>query len=182
MTSPQLTVACILERHYGFDLEATLEAAGFDEDNVSFVKPVDPAEGVVASALSPADRAWAAQHVDAWRRCEATDVPMLIFQSDVAFASSGVLEATKALLASADACEVLYLGAAAPFIAELAPAAGHALLPAQSATQTAAYVLWPAAARHLLESLPMDAPVLSFLDKRVAGQKLAASPAIAISI
>lgn len=183
MTSPQLTVACILERHYGFDLEATLEAAGFDEDNVSFVKPVDPTEDVVASALSPADRAWAAQHVDAWRRCEATDVPMLIFQSDVAFASSGVLEATKALVAGADACELLYLGAVAPLIAELAPAAaGHALLPAQSATQTAAYVLWPAAACHLLSSLPVDAPVLPFLDKRVAGQKLAASPAIASSV
>ena len=108
---------------------------------------------------------------------------MLIFQSDVAFASSSVLQATKALVSSADACEVLYLGAAAPVVAELAPVAtGHALLSAQSATQTAAYVLWPAAARHLLASLPVDAPVLAFLDTHVAGPRLFASPAIASSV
>ena len=86
-----LAVTCILERYYGFELEATLEAAGFDEDNVSFVNPVDPTEDTVASTLSPADRAWAAQHVEAWRRCTTTETPMLIFQSDVAFASSSVL-------------------------------------------------------------------------------------------
>ena len=42
--------------------------------------------------------------------------------------------------------------------------------------------LWPAAARHLLASLPVDAPVLAFLDTHVAGPRLFASPAIASSV
>lgn len=189
--TPQLSVACVLERYYSFAIEATLEAAGFDEDNVAFINPVDPSDNTVASTLSLADRAWAAQHIEAWRRCEVAETPMLIFHSDCAFASSSVFDQAKAMVASAAALApgVLYLGAAASDgesegAAALAPAVAagaHTLLPAQSATRAAAYVVWPTEARLLLKSLPLDAPVLDFLHTHVTGQKMVASPALAIA-
>ena len=180
--TPPLAVACILTRYYSLSLEATLQATGFDDDDVNFISPVDPTSDVVLSAL-PADvRAWAAQHVSVWRRCAEGEAPVLIFQDDVTFASDNVLEATRALVAAVDARthSLVFLGAAMPDDDPTPRATSgiHSLMPVQSASPSAAYVLWPTAARTLLASLPIDASVSAFLGKFIKERKLGAFMAL----
>ena len=191
--APQLAVACILGRFYSMTLEATLQATGFEDTNISFINPVDPTEDVVvAHALAPDDRAWAAQHVSAWRQCGASAAPMLIFQDDTAFSStcSNLLETSNTLVTAVQGgtdlgpTEVMYLGPTAPGNPHLksqgaAIVAGEfTLTSVRAASTTAAYVLWPAAAAKLLASLPLDVPVAAFMSKHLAA--LAISPALAI--
>eukprot|EP00322_Chrysochromulina_rotalis_P019602 CAMPEP_0115834836 /NCGR_PEP_ID=MMETSP0287-20121206/3887_1 /TAXON_ID=412157 /ORGANISM="Chrysochromulina rotalis, Strain UIO044" /LENGTH=190 /DNA_ID=CAMNT_0003288281 /DNA_START=39 /DNA_END=611 /DNA_ORIENTATION=- len=172
-------------------LEATLQATGFENERLDFIKPVDPTEDVVSSSLSADERAWAAQHVNAWRQCETSNMPLLIFQDDTAFSSeSNVLESTKSLVAAVEnpGSLVMYLGAS---IGDDTPmhdaqlmdeglAIDFTLTAVSSACVTNAYVLWPKAAAKLLASLPLDAPVPTFLAQHV-GKAVAVSPALAIS-
>jgi GR25 family glycosyltransferase involved in LPS biosynthesis len=195
--APSLSVACLLTKYYGFALESKLAATGFEDcmDELSFVKEVTSTEDVVASALAPADRAWAAQHASVWSKSAETNSPVLIFQDDVTFASSSTYSATEALVTAAEkagysreAHVIVVLDAASPDEASSHPsvtaANGSTLKPAQSITQLTAYVLWPAAARVLLEALPVDLPVAAFLGKHVAARSLialVASPALTVS-
>ena len=165
-TPSPLSFACVLERNYSFALESTLQAAGFEDEDVTFVKPVDPTNEVVVSGLSLADRAWAAQHASEWRRCGEREGPVLIFQSDVNL-SSACASVVKELVAAAEVgapeelAQVMYLGAADPegepsegdmLVSQCAVAGGYTLSTVHSACRTDTYVLWPAAARllHLL--------------------------------
>jgi GR25 family glycosyltransferase involved in LPS biosynthesis len=193
LAAPSLSVACLLTKYYSFALESTLAATGFEDcmDELSFVKEVTSTEDVVA----PADRAWAAQHASVWSKSAETNSPVLIFQDDVTFASSSTYSATEALVTAAEkagysreAHVIVVLDAASPDEASSHPsvtaANGSTLKPAQSITQLTAYVLWPAAARVLLEALPVDLPVAAFLGKHVAARSLialVASPALTVS-
>ena len=192
----RLKVACVLERFYSFQLESTLASTGFEDclDELSFIKEVPPTEDAVAHSLTAADRAWGAQHVDVWRRCAESSSPTLVFQDDVAFASPNVLSTTEALVAAAEAAgygsgdvptAVIVLDAAAADQAgsgsPLTTADGSTLSSVHSTAQVTAYVLWPRAARVLLDALPLDLPVSAFLGRLIAERKvtaLVATPAL----
>ena len=185
-----LPVACLLTRWYSLSLEATLQAIGFEDDVVSFINSIEATADVASSALAPDARAWAAQHVQQWRRCAASETPLLIFQEDVVFASdaTNVMEATKAMIVqegmAAASDLLLFLGAASPDDApqglakELASSAGGGLVPVCSASPTCAYILWPQAARTLLNSLPLDVPVADYLSRHIAARKVVAMMAV----
>lgn len=182
---PKLAVACLLTRWYNLSLEATLQASGFDDDNVAFVNGNNDATSdiVVSGALGPDDQSWAAQHVQMWRKCAASNDPILIFQEDVVFSSDNVHLATKALAREVgDVPElIIFLGATEPDrepSSAVSSIASACRLPACFASSTAAYVLWPTAARALLNSLPLDVPVPAFLGRHVAARKVAALMAV----
>lgn len=191
----QLKVSCLLTRYYNFALEATLDAIGFQDAGVDFVDPnFRSSDDVVVSSL-PADvRVAAAQHVSVWRRCGASNQPVLIFEEDVSFSSAcDVFKAAKAMAATLESGQdpgcpalktVMFLGAAEvdPDQPSVEVAGGLALAPMRSASATAAYVLWPAAARLLLESLPLDVPAPAFIGRHVEQRlvlAMMASPALA---
>lgn len=185
---PPLKVACILERYYNLSLESTLQEFGFEDEDVSFIKPVGQTDAV-ADTLTGAEYEWAAQHVCVWRTCEAGQSPMLVFQEDVRFSPvcSDVLAATKALVAAAEetgATRLLFLGAAVPDVppqfADLG-SSGCTAVPARGVSQTTAYVIWPTVARQLLELLPLSVPVTAFMSKLVEEHRVSAmmaSPAL----
>ena len=195
-TPPRLKVACVLERYYNFQLESTLSSTGFEDclDELSFVKEVKPTDDMVATSVSAADRAWAAQHISVWRQCAESDAPILIFQDDVAFSSSSVFTSTESLVTAAEsatsndderATRILVLDAAVPdgesARLSISAAGGLELMSVQSAPQVTAYVLWPAAARTLLAALPLDGSVSAFLGRQIAERSLGAlmaSPAL----
>lgn len=199
MTSHSLRCSCLLERWYGFSLESTLIESGFEDcmEELSFVNGDKIAtEDLASSALPAAAQAWAAQHVHVWRQCANGTSPILIFQDDVTFASTEVYHTTAALVAAAQGGEysgsfddsrsvLIILDAAEPDAeaSQLAAAApnGSMLLLARSAAQVTSYVLWPQAARLLLNSLPLDVPVPAFLARHVAARTVEAvmvSPAL----
>ena len=187
-----VNIACILGRYYSMTLEATLQATGLDTDN--FINPVDPAEDVVSATLPADDRAWAAQHVTAWRQCSASGTPTLIFQDDTAFsnATSDVLQVTKACAAAIDRLkaagsehirsgELMYLGGSDTSHGNACvDVQGFTLSTVRTASRLSAYVLWPAAAAKLLAVLPLDMPVAAFLSTHIE-QALAITPALAIA-
>ena len=117
---------------------------------------------------------------------------MLIFQEDAVFSSSTVFDTTTALVAAIEEQglrdeKLLLLDATAFAHTEppLLTVAEHQLTAASSLADTgihtAAYVLWPATARLLLESIPLDAPVSAFLGKQALARNvlvLAPSPGL----
>ena len=185
-----MAAACLLTKWYSFQLESTLEAAGFEDcmDELRFVNEMAPTDEVAAHSFGLVDRYWAAQHVSVWRQCAVGTRPTLIFQDDVTFNSSTVHATTDALVAAANAAGYGVDSASATILVLDAAAAGEsgatqplatapngaALMPAESTTQVSAYVLWPAAAKALLASLPIDAPVSAFLGKKIAERELVA--------
>lgn len=186
----RLAVACILEKWYSFQTEATLQASGFEDcmDELQFItdKPVlrDSSE-VVASALPAADRAWAGQHVSVWQQCAAAASPMLIFDENCAFTSSNTFAEVSALVAVCEAGPVANTDAMVMILDRALPddndsaivlsgAHGVTLRAVQSAPAITAYVLWPAAAKALLQMLPLDLPVSDCLSKHVAERTLIA--------
>ena len=180
-----VAVSCILGRSYSMTLEATLEAIGLDD--VQFINPIEPTEGVVATALSADERAWAAQHAESWRQCSASGVPFLIFQDDTAFssASNSMLHVTQVLATavrrvSPSGDVIVHLGGIDSHEPAVAAAAGFTLMPARTASQASAYLLFPEAAAQLLAALPIDVPISAFLSKHV-GQALSISPALAMA-
>mgnify|MGYP007078096385 CR=1 FL=1 len=189
MTTPQLHVACILERYYNLTLEATLQEYGFEGEDVNFIQHAGKTDDV-SGILTGAEYEWAAQHISAWRACAANQAPMLIFQEDVCFspACTDVLQATKKMASSAEQigedARVLFLGAAVPAVPSQAAdlgAGGGEVMPARAVTQATAYVMWPEAARQLLELMPLDVSVTSFMSKHVEGRRISAlmtSPAV----
>ena len=172
-----------------------MQAFGFEDEDMSFVKQMKHDDEVVLSTLPPDDRAWAAQHVSVWRRCAQSGKPVLIFQDDVTFSSacSNVLDATKTLVAALEETApgelIMQLGFAeaddeplqtAKLMSGVA-AGGLTLTPMRSASQVDAYVLWPRAARVLLNSLPLDVPVAAFISKHTVERRVTAlmiSPAL----
>lgn len=171
MATPQLKIACLLERYYNFSLESTLQDIGFADENVNFVKPVSPSDDVVTGTLNAADYEWAAQHASVWRACAAGDSAMLIFQENVTFSAScsNVLEATKALVTLAaeqtdgDARVLMLSGnGAVP-----GQSSSYELSRLHSVSHAIAYVLWPKAASSLVDSLPLDGSLTAFIGRHV---------------
>ena len=195
MAAKRLACACILERYYSFALESTLASTGFEDclDELSFIKDVVVTEDVVVASLPAADRAWGAQHVSVWRQCADRNAPILIFQDNVLFSSDDVFNTTTALVNAVAPLDhrtqalLLLLDAADPDeepsrTIVRAPSGGM-LTSVRSATQITAYVLWPVAARLLLDALPLDVPVAAFLARHIAERKmltLTASPALTV--
>ena len=172
-----LEVACILDRWYNLSLESTLQEIGFEHVDIKFISPVGKTNDIAAGSLPPADHEWAAQHVSVWRACASGDTPMLVFQEDVLFlpGCSNVLSATKALVAAVkaqttgDDAQILLLGGTASGNETPSQVVTEgALVSARAVSQAAAYVLWPRAARMLLQSLPIDVPMPAFVSKHVA--------------
>jgi GR25 family glycosyltransferase involved in LPS biosynthesis len=156
-----------------------------------------------ALAMSSGERGCAASHAAAWARCVASGSPLLVMEDDVKFADGidvgdtvrALVAAIEVGLAAHERTLLLYLGADA-YIREGAPslrgkqaiwaARGASdtitLKEAEWAWQTHAYVVWPAAARMLLDSRPIDAPVdvwfsRFFYERRLVG--LVAQPMLA---
>jgi hypothetical protein len=187
----KMNVACLLTSWYSMSLEATLQATGFEDDVVDFINGnVDAKDDEVSSALVDAEaRSWAAQHISQWRRCAKGDAPLLVFQDDVFFASdsTNVFEATKGLVREGmTGCKLIaFLGAAAPDEAPsqemqqlLANTTANGVAPARSASPTPAYILWPMAARALLDLLPLEVAVPEFLNRQVSEGKVLAIAAV----
>jgi GR25 family glycosyltransferase involved in LPS biosynthesis len=146
-----------------------------------------------ALRMSAGEIGCAASHVALWRRCAASEAPLLILEDDVSFGTPEVDASCRALMRAVEGASelpaerlvVLYLGAEAT-VRESAPSlrakvwiwAGRAtsvtseLLEVTWAWQTHAYLLWPAAARVLLAGLPVDAPVDVYLSRHFHEGKL----------
>lgn len=146
-------------------------------------------------AMSDGERGCAASHLALWRRCIERNGPLLVLEDDLIFsppAGQSVGSVVRALvaaidngLAAAERSLLLYLGADA-FVREGAPslrgqqaswAARASNVPlslkeARWAWQTHAYVIWPAAARVLLDGLPIDAPVDVYLSRHFHERRL----------
>jgi GR25 family glycosyltransferase involved in LPS biosynthesis len=148
-------------------------------------------------AMSDGERGCAASHLALWRRCVERNGPLLVLEDDLDFADSSegaptVGDAARALVATLGAALepsertlLLYLGADA-YLRDGAPslrgqqaswAARGANVPvalkeSKWAWQTHAYVIWPAAARVLLQGLPIDAPVDVYLSRHFHERKI----------
>eukprot|EP00322_Chrysochromulina_rotalis_P018339 CAMPEP_0115828980 /NCGR_PEP_ID=MMETSP0287-20121206/859_1 /TAXON_ID=412157 /ORGANISM="Chrysochromulina rotalis, Strain UIO044" /LENGTH=394 /DNA_ID=CAMNT_0003282225 /DNA_START=16 /DNA_END=1200 /DNA_ORIENTATION=- len=144
--------------------------------------------------MSAGERGCAGSHIAIWRQCVTSNMPLLVLEDDVMFATPKVGIWTKALVTAIDAAlhpsdpaMLLYLGAEAS-VREGAPSlrGKQAIWGAQSAPvacclkevvwawQTHAYVIWPAAARVLLAGLPIDAPVDVYLSRHYYEGKVCA--------
>ena len=146
-----------------------------------------------ALRMSAGERGCAASHVALWRRCAASEAPLLILEDDVSFGTPEVDASCRALVRAVEGASeppaerlvVLYLGAEAT-VRESAPSlramewiwaaratsVSSELLEVTWAWQTHAYLLWPAAARVLLAGLPVDAPVDVYLSRHFHEGKL----------
>lgn len=145
-----------------------------------------------ALTMSTGERGCAASHAALWQRCAASDAPLLVLEDDLVFETphavahtQRLVRAIEAVLAPDERRLLLYLGAEAqPREASMrgrqalgaARAANvpHSLEEVQWAWQTHAYVIWPAAARLLLEGLPIDAPADVFLSRHFYERRLCA--------
>ena len=146
-------------------------------------------------AMTAGERGCAASHVELWKRCAALSddaPPLLVLEDDLVFSDSfgahmaaliAVVE--RAVPRPAERALLLYPAAfVGPYWRDAQPGLAHRAIRLRTGVavpgggvvelreacycwQTCCYALWPAAARRLLEVLPVDAPVDNFLSKHI---------------
>lgn len=145
--------------------------------------------------MSESERGCAASHAALWRRCAAMAIdspPLLILEDDLCYCEHfgelvadliGVAE--QAMPAASSRSALLYLsGMVCSWKEEWLPT-GLSIGPekhdepivlreADYVWQTSSYLLWPAAARLLVESMPVDAPADNFLSRHIHAGRLRA--------
>eukprot|EP00316_Scyphosphaera_apsteinii_P001657 CAMPEP_0119303900 /NCGR_PEP_ID=MMETSP1333-20130426/5255_1 /TAXON_ID=418940 /ORGANISM="Scyphosphaera apsteinii, Strain RCC1455" /LENGTH=295 /DNA_ID=CAMNT_0007306679 /DNA_START=175 /DNA_END=1059 /DNA_ORIENTATION=- len=134
------------------------------------------------SAMYPDERSCAASHVALWQRCSKGTDPLLILEDDALLCPDfgrvvqHLIDVVESVTQSGTRSVVLYLSAErAEFLEHWlstklkAPPTGEPLIlrEAQLIDQSSAYVLWPDAARRLLESLPVNVPIHTFISRHV---------------
>jgi len=140
-------------------------------------------------SLTPGERGCAMSHAVLWARCAAqgdAGVPMLVVEDDVQFregAGEAVTELVKHLETvnpvPSQRLMMLYLtGDVAAWRDKKSQSVEGEydvkLREAEYIWQTACYVIWPAAARRLLQSLPVDGPVDNFISKHSLHKRVCA--------
>lgn len=116
--------------------------------------------------MSPGERGCCASHVKCWRRCARSKAPLIILEDDAVvlprFAEVLGSAARELAALAGPPADVLWLCAKDRGRAKrLAP--GSVLHHPEFVWTTVGYVLYPAGARKLLRSLPVDEPVDNFM-------------------
>lgn len=140
-------------------------------------------------SLTPGERGCAMSHAVLWARCAAqgdAGAPLLVVEDDVQFrqgAGEAVAELVKHLEKTnpvpSQRLMMLYLtGDVAAWRDKKSQSVDGEydvkLREAEYIWQTACYVIWPAAARRLLQSLPVDGPVDNFISKHALHKRVCA--------
>lgn len=137
-----------------------------------------------AVAMTPSERGCAASHAALWRHCAALPVdgpPLLVLEDDLLMCDGlgpllgALIELVEARHSSHGRSVLLYLSGSVPSWKEgwvetgRRTEAGEAIVlrEADYIWQTSSYLVWPAAARLLLERLPCDAPADNFLSRHI---------------
>jgi len=157
--------------------------------NASFDKEMMPKDKV---PMSSSERGCAASHIALWHHCSwlpDDGPPLLVLEDDLAF-TPGFGALVQKLVATVEAKipvtsrqTLLYLSGEVASWRDV-PAVSTDLKDAEGGTvslreaeyvwQTGSYLIWPTAAKHLIESLPVDAPVDKYLSKHVHKRELRA--------
>jgi len=111
--------------------------------------------------LSPGERGCAHSHIQAWRRCSESDLPLMVLEDDAKMTPKFTERLSKAIEDLPDDADVLYMGycKAAPFRRSI----NKVLAEAEYVWTTVGYIIVPKAAKKLLSKLPVDQPVDNFM-------------------
>lgn len=111
--------------------------------------------------LSPGERGCSSSHIRAWRYCLEqagdSDTPLLVLEDDAAPIEGFTAILNRAMASLPSGAHLLYLGysQAADWRRQVSPE----LAECEYVWTTVGYIVWPAGARIMLSSLPVDQPV-----------------------
>eukprot|EP00908_Phaeocystis_cordata_P007830 Transcript_18503.p2 GENE.Transcript_18503~~Transcript_18503.p2 ORF type:complete len:383 (-),score=132.76 Transcript_18503:319-1467(-) len=140
-------------------------------------------------SLTPGERGCSMSHAVLWARCAAQGdegPPLLVIEDDLILkknAGETVQKLVKHIeetnpIPAQRLCLLYLTGDVADWVDKKATSiegvSGVRLREARYVWQTACYVIWPAAARRLLASLPVDGPVDNFISKHILTQRVCA--------
>lgn len=132
--------------------------------------------GVRDLNLSPGERGCAVSHIRSWELClkraAGTNKPLLVLEDDAAPTPEFTAILEKAMAETPEDAHVLYLGysQAAEWPRELSAN----VVESKYVWTTVGYIVWPAGAKLLLDSLPVDQPVDNFMAQLAADGHLKA--------
>ena len=128
--------------------------------------------------MSPGERGCCASHLKAWRQCAKSGKPLLVLEDDAVILPTFTSTLTQALKELPKNAGALWLTSKDRGTRKRV---GKVLMEPHYLWTTVGYIIWPAAARALIELLPMDMPVDNFMAwhvKHHAVKAFSASPAL----
>lgn len=110
--------------------------------------------------MSPGERGCCASHLKAWRKCAASNKPLLVLEDDAVILPAFTQTLNQALKEAPKDIGALWITAKDRGTRKRA---GKVLMEPHYVWTTVGYVIWPAAARAFMKLLPMDMPVDNFM-------------------
>lgn len=111
-------------------------------------------------SMSGGERGCCASHLKAWRRCAASQEPLIVLEDDAVLLPTFTATLNKALKEAPKDIGALWLTSKDRGMRKRV---GEVLMQPWYLWTTVGYVMWPKAARALLKLLPMDLPVDNFM-------------------